>query len=183
MSIKENTALIIIDMINSFDFSNGDVLAKHTKDIIKPVKELVSLSRDQNIPIIYVNDHYNLWKADYKAIYMKCKNEKSTEILESIYPETQDYFLIKPKHSAFFGTALNTLLHQLQVKHLILTGIAGNICVLFTANDAYMREFTLHIPEDCIASVSKQDNEYALEMMRNVLKAETGKASEIVNSK
>ena len=66
---------------------------------------------------------------------------------------------------------LNTLLHQLKVDTLILTGIAGNICVLFTANDAYMREYKLLVPEDCIASNNDHDNQYALTMMENVLKA------------
>lgn len=95
-----------------------------------------------------------------------------------LQPMEDDYFLIKPKHSAFYGTALNTLLHHLSVKNLIITGIAGNICVLFTANDAYMREFNLMVPGDAIASVSEEDNLYALTMMKNVLKAKidpTGK--------
>ena len=87
--------------------------------------------------------------------------------------------MIKPKHSAFYGTALNTLLQQLNVDTLILTGIAGNICVLFTANDAYMREYNFMIPEDCIASNNDKDNKYALTMMKNVLTAETKPVKEL----
>ncbi|MCY7801764.1 cysteine hydrolase family protein, partial [Bacillus haynesii] len=90
-----------------------------------------------------------------------------------------DYFLIKPKHSAFYGTALETLLHELHVDHLIITGVAGNICVLFTANDAYMREYDITIPRDCIASNNEKDNEYALTMMENVLFANITTAKEI----
>ena len=170
-------ALLIIDIINDFNFNYGDMLLEHTKSIIEPIVELKKYMKKNGYPIIYINDHYNLWQADYDKIIETCKNEKNEQLIERIKPEQDEYFLIKPKHSAFYGTALNTLLHQLHVEHLILTGIAGNICVLFTANDAYMREYELWIPEDCIASASRDDNQYALTMMNHVLKASTKKSS------
>lgn len=168
------TALLIIDMINDFEFDEGEVLAKKTTKIIDPILRLKKTFNEKDLPVIYINDHYNLWQADFEKIIDYCRNEKSEEIIDKISPEkNQDYFLIKPKHSAFYGTALNTLLQQLKVDTLVMAGIAGNICVLFTANDAYMREYNLIIPEDCIASNNDQDNKYALTMMRNVLSAET----------
>ncbi|MFJ7851163.1 isochorismatase family cysteine hydrolase [Peribacillus sp. NPDC097206] len=170
-------ALLIIDMINDFNFDNGDMLLQHTKAIMKPIIELKRYMKENGYPIIYINDHYKLWQADYNKIIETCKNERNANLIERIKPEQDEFFLIKPKHSAFYGTALNTLLHQLHVKRLILTGIAGNICVLFTANDAYMREYELWVPEDCIASASKDDNHYALTMMNHVLRASTKKSS------
>lgn len=101
--------------------------------------------------------------------------------MKALYPGGDDFFLIKPKHSAFFGTALHTLLSQLNVKKLILTGLAGNICVLFTANDAYMREFELVIPSDAIASADDQDHMYALRMMENVLKADVSPTAKFLS--
>lgn len=170
-------ALLIIDMINDFNFKNGDMLLEHTRTILEPILELKKSMKEKKYPIIYINDHYNLWQADYDKIINFCKNDKNADLIERIKPEQDEFFLIKPKHSAFYGTALNTLLHQLNVQHLVLTGIAGNICVLFTANDAYMREYQLWVPEDCIASASKEDNQYALTMMNHVLKASTKKSS------
>jgi nicotinamidase-related amidase len=170
--VNSKSALLIIDILNPFDFEHGGTLAKHTKKIVEPLKALRSACHQKKIPVIYINDHYNLWQADFKKIYEKCLNDMSQPVIEPLTPAQDDYFLIKPKHSAFYGTALNTLLHSLKVETLILSGIAGNICVLFTANDAYMREFNLVIPENCIASVSDDDNQYAVEMMKNVLKAE-----------
>ncbi|MGF2614045.1 cysteine hydrolase [Rossellomorea vietnamensis] len=170
--MNDHTALLIIDILNPFDFEHGKTLADHTTKMVKPLDSLRGACRQNNMPVIYINDHYTLWQADLKKIYDKCLNDISRPIIETLKPGKDDYFLIKPKHSAFYGTALNTLLHSLKVDTLILTGIAGNICVLFTANDAYMREFNLIIPEDCIASVSEDDNRYALEMMKNVLKAD-----------
>lgn len=166
-----NAALIIIDMINDFDFEHGEALASKASVISHNIYSLKEQCKKEQIPIIYVNDHYNLWRADIEKLYDYCSNYISDPILEKVKPSEQDYFLIKPKHSAFYGTALNTLLHQLEIKTLILSGIAGNICVLFTANDAYMREYSLLIPDNCLASVDDQDNQYALRMMENVLDA------------
>jgi nicotinamidase-related amidase len=166
-------ALIIIDMINNFDFSHGPILAKKAFQIAGPIKNLKEQFNKNKLPVIFINDHYNLWQADFDKIIDLCRNKYSQPIFEILLPEENDFFLIKPKHSGFYGTALNTLLHQLKVNTLILTGIAGNICVLFTANDAYMREYDLLIPKDCIASVDENDNLYALTMMENVLKART----------
>ncbi|MBY6054734.1 isochorismatase family cysteine hydrolase [Cytobacillus firmus] len=171
-------ALIIIDMINDFHFHHGKILAEKTMNIIKPINELKSAFHKQDLPVIYVNDHYNLWKADLDTIMNHCRNPVSERILHEIHPSQDDYFLIKPKHSAFYGTALNTLLHQLGVNLLVMTGIAGNICVLFSANDAYMREYRLHIPHDCTASNDDYDNANALKMMENVLKANISSFSE-----
>ena len=85
-------------------------------------------------------------------------------------PKAADYFVLKPKHSGFFDTTLDTLLDTLRIRRVILTGIAGNICVLFTANDAYMRELKLFVPSDCIVSNTAADNNHALRQIETVLK-------------
>lgn len=172
-------ALIIIDMINNFDFPGGDQLLEHTKNIIKPLKDLKKKAKEEGIPVIYVNDHYYMWQANYKKIIEFCKNGQNEDILDEITPDEDDYFLIKPKHSAFYETALNTLLHQLEAKNVILTGIAGNICVLFSADEAYMREYNIFVPADCIASNTKKENDFALKMITDVLEADITESSKL----
>lgn len=172
-----NKALLIVDMINHFQFTYGNRLLEHTYTILQPLLQLKQRAKENNIPVIYINDHYNLWQADFKKITELCKTTDNQDLIQKISPEDDDYFLIKPKHSAFYGTSLNTLLYHLKINTLIVTGIAGNICVLFTANDAYMREYNLFCPEDCIASVDHKDNTYALTMMSHVLKANTAKSN------
>jgi nicotinamidase-related amidase len=173
--MKENNvirpALLIIDMINNFDFPHGEILARKSLKLAENINKLKLLFNKNKLPTIFVNDHYNLWQANLEVIIDFCRNEKSMPIFEKLLPGKEDYFLIKPKHSAFYGTALNTLLHSLNVNKLVLCGIAGNICVLFTANDAYMREYQILVPKNAIASTDDHDNEYALRMMENVLKA------------
>jgi nicotinamidase-related amidase len=176
---KDNCALLIIDMINNFKFKHGEVLADEAKQVSENIFSLKKKMQKKKRPIIYINDHYKLWQADFQKISEKCTNELSRPIIEQLYPDDTDFFLIKPMHSAFYGTALNMLLDNLEVQHLILTGIAGNICVLFSANDAYMRGYKLSVPSDCIASNDKHDNEYALRMMKNVLQADIGDSRQI----
>jgi nicotinamidase-related amidase len=171
MEKQSKKALLIIDMINDFQFDYGPELAKQTEDISHKIFSLKKKMKTLGNPIIYVNDHYELWQADFKKIAETCKNPLNENIIHTIYPEDDEYFLIKPKHSAFYGTALNTLLYNLEIKELIITGVAGNICVLFTANDAYMRGYDIIIPSDCIASNTEEDNAFALKMMKKTLKA------------
>jgi nicotinamidase-related amidase len=104
-----------------------------------------------------------------------CLRDKSRghEIVSLLQPEEDDYFVLKPKHSGFFSTTLETLLRYLGSRKLILTGIAGNFCVLFTANDAYMRDYELVIPSDCTVSNTAKENRQALALMRKFLKADT----------
>jgi nicotinamidase-related amidase len=87
--------------------------------------------------------------------------------------------VLKPKHSAFFGTTLDTLLKALRIRRVILTGIAGNICVLFTANDAYMRDLKIFAPADCIVSNTAADNDHALRQIETVLKGNVAPSTRI----
>jgi nicotinamidase-related amidase len=63
-------------------------------------------------------------------------------------------------------------LKYLGTRHLVMTGIAGDVCVLISAIDAYMRDFRLHVPADCIASPDVQENEKVLAYMERVLHAD-----------
>ncbi|QOR68753.1 cysteine hydrolase [Cytobacillus suaedae] len=169
-------------MINDFKFGYGPVLAEKALTMSDSILKLKQQFKQQNLPVIYINDHYNLWQANLPRLLDHCTNKQSEPILKKLAPQEDDYFLIKPKHSAFYNTSLETLLRELSIDTIVLTGIAGNICVLFTANDAYMRGYKLIIPRDCIASNDSRDNEYALIMMKNVLKAHLITTNEMIES-
>ncbi|MFP3121300.1 cysteine hydrolase [Ectobacillus funiculus] len=173
------TALLIIDLINDFQFEHGPILAKKCRDMLPSILQLKNWIKKNQGHVIYINDHYNLWQADMNKIIQHCDNELSSPILKDITPKEDDYFLIKPHYSAFYETPLNTLLGHLKVQNLILTGVAGNICILFTANDAHMRNYKLYVPKNCIASNSEKDNEHALTVMEAILKAEISPSSQL----
>ncbi|HET7580566.1 MAG TPA: isochorismatase family cysteine hydrolase [Bacillales bacterium] len=167
-----HAALLIIDVINDLEFEHGGQLLDHTRPIVKSINTLREQAARHGVPVIYVNDNFGQWQSNKEHIIEKCSKGRGRPIIEALKPGEKDYFVVKPKHSGFFSTPLSTLLSQLQATTLILTGIAGNICVLFTANDAYMRGYDLCIPSDCVASNDEEDNKYALKLMKNTLKAD-----------
>jgi nicotinamidase-related amidase len=167
-------ALLIIDMINQLDFADADQLRPQAEAAAPRIAALAGRARAAGIPIIYVNDNFGRWRSDFQATLEHVVNDTPGRALaEALRPHETDYFVLKPKHSGFFATALDVLLRYLDVRWLILTGISGDICVLFTAHDAYMRDYGLVVPEDCTASVDPRANEHALEMMRATLRADT----------
>lgn len=173
ISLK-NTAVLFIDIINDFDFDGGEKLIKNTEGILPNLIKLKKFAKENELPTIYVNDHYGLWQADFHKIIHHCKNDRSRHVIDKLMPDENDYFLIKPQHSAFFQTPLQSLLNDLGKTHLIMAGIAGDICILFTAKDAYMYQFDMHIPKNCMASEEKENNDYALYLMKSVMKANIG---------
>jgi nicotinamidase-related amidase len=171
---KSEAALLLIDVINAFDFEEGEELLRLALPVGRNIAALKKRAKAAGIPVIYVNDNFGRWQSDFKKIVAHCSREeaKGKAFVELLLPDDDDYFVLKPKHSGFYSTTLDLLLTHLTAKNLILTGIAGNNCVLFTANDAYMRDFKLFVPADCIVSNTEEENQHALEQMETVLKAD-----------
>lgn len=178
---KSSAALLLIDVINDFEFEGGDALLKLALPVSRRIAELKRLARKTGIPAIYVNDNFGKWQSDFKKIVAHCLEDevRGKPFVESVLPDERDYFVLKPKHSGFYCTALDLLLNHLGARNLILTGIAGNNCVLFTANDAYMRDFKLFVPSDCSVSEIPEENDNALKQMERVLKADIRPASKL----
>ena len=147
----------------------------------KNIAALKKRAKQAGIPSIYVNDNFGRWQSDFQKLIEHCLSEEvcGKPLATILQPEEDDYFVLKPKHSGFYSTTLDLLLRYLGVEILVLTGVAGNICVLFTANDAYMRDYHLIIPADCVASQTVKENKSALELMRKGLKAETRPSTEL----
>ena len=156
---KHRIALLIIDVINDFDFPEANQLLKYARPMAQNLLGLKRRAQKAGVPVIYVNDNFGRWKSDFRRTVDHCEGCGSgRDVVRLLRPEENDYFVLKPKHSGFFSTTLETLLRYLQAQTLILTGIAGNFCVLFTANDAYMRDFDLLVPSDCTVSNTKREN-------------------------
>lgn len=170
--MAQHTALLLIDVINDLEFEHGELLLENAHSIVQPINHLRKKAHSDGIPVIYVNDNFGQWQSKMGEVIERCMKGRGRPIVEALKPADDDYFIVKPKHSGFFSTPLSTLLSTLEVDTLILTGVAGNICVLFTANDAYMRGYHLVIPSDCVASNVNEDNDYALRLMEHTLKAD-----------
>jgi nicotinamidase-related amidase len=167
-------ALLLLDVVNDLEFPGGDRLLRHALPMARRLARLRARARRAGIPVVYVNDNYGRWRSDFRRITAHCRRDgaRGKPIVDLLLPADDDYFVLKPKHSGFFSTTLEVLLGYLGARTLVLAGIAGNICVLFTANDAYMRDYHLVVPADCVASESPRENRQALHVMRTLLKAD-----------
>ncbi len=174
-------ALLLIDMINDFEFEDGEQLFEHALPAARNIAELKRRCKALGVPVIYVNDNWGRWRSNFQQLVAHAleAGTRGRSIAELLKPDDDDYFVLKPKQSGFFATTLDTLLTYLKVRTLILTGVAGDICVLFTANDAYMRDYQLVIPRDCIASNDDDANARALTYFETILKAETTPSSDL----
>jgi len=178
---KSPVALLLIDVINDLDFPGNEGLLEQALPMARRLAELKRRLKAERIPAVYVNDNFGRWRSDLRAQVDHCLqgDVPGKQLVELLRPDDDDYFVLKPKHSGFFSTTLDVLLRYLEVHTLIVTGIAANICVLFTANDAYMRDYRLFVPADCVASNTNEENDHALRQMQTVLKADISPSREL----
>ena len=147
------TALLLIDVINDLAFDGAEAIVAQAESMAAPLERTVA--------------------------HCTARSSPGHLVSRRLRPTARDYFVLKPKHSGFFGTTLDTLLEALRIRRVILTGIAGNICVLFTANDAYMREYRIFAPADCIVSNTAADNDHALRQIKTVLKGNVAESTRL----
>jgi nicotinamidase-related amidase len=174
-------ALLLIDWINDLEFEGGDRLLPQALAAAKATAALRQRAKQAGVPVIYCNDNFGRWRSDFRSLLEHVLKDgvRGRPLAELLAPDEDDYFVLKPKHSALHSTTLDVLLAHLGADTLILTGIAGNFCVLFTAHDAYMRDFRLVVPRDCVASENEADNRHALQHMATACKADTAASSGI----
>lgn len=167
-------ALLLIDVINDLEFEGGEKLLHHALPAARRIAAFKRRCAAAGIPAIYVNDNFGKWRSDFKKLISHCLNDRTRgrEIVELLKPGRDDYFVLKPKHSGYYSTTLDLLLKHLGAEILVLAGFTADICILFTANDAYMRDYRLVIPADCVASQDETENRRALKFMERVLKAD-----------
>jgi len=181
MARVKGVALLLVDVINDMDFPGSGGLVRQAIPMARRLAKLKARASQAGVPVIYVNDNFGQWRSDFRRLVDHCVNEDvpGREVAAMLRPGDDDYFVLKPKHSAFYGTTLDTLLEFLGTRTIVLTGIAGNLCVLFSANDAYMREYRLIVPRDCTVSNTPEINAHALRQMKTGLKADIRPSSTI----
>jgi nicotinamidase-related amidase len=174
-------ALLIIDMINDLEFPEGPDFLEPTLRAAERIADLKQQASALGIPVIYANDNFGRWRSDFNEVLDHCLNDgvRGQPLAERLHPEPNDYSVLKPKNSAFFATTLETLLIYLEAKTLILTGISADSCILFTANDAYVRDYSLYVPADCVVSALPTYTKDALAYMKRVLKADTTPSTDL----
>ena len=179
-----HTALLIVDMINPFDFEGAASLLRGALPAARAIARLKAALKPAGVPVVYINDNFTQWRSDFRELVAVCgrTDAAGSAIVQLLKPDGDDYFVLKPKHSAFFATPLRLLLEQQKIGRVILTGIASDSCILATAADAHMNEFSLCVPMDCVAAQTPERNRRALEVMKASLHADTRNARTLLRA-
>ena len=167
-------ALLLIDFMNPLNFDGAEQLAPRALRAARRTAALKARMRADGAPIVYANDNFGRWESDFDAVIAYCRRRggASATIATLLAPAPGERSILKPRHSAFFGTPLEFLLDELAVDRLVLTGLAADSCIMFTAHDAYLRKYALWIPGDCVASEQDGHRRTALRYMARVLDAD-----------
>ena len=176
-----SVALVLIDVINDMEFEGGEALLRNALPAAKKLSQLTRRARDAGVPVIYVNDNFGKWRSDFRQQLGHVLEDgvRGEPIAKLLRPREEDYFVLKAKHSGFYSTQLDLLIDYLQVRTLVLAGFQTDICVLFTASDAYMRDLEILVPSDCSAAATVERHQRGLEHMSRVLHAETMPSDEV----
>jgi nicotinamidase-related amidase len=172
---RHSHALVILDMISCWAFPDAGPLLRQASRIAPAIAALKRRCAEARIPVIYANDNSGQWRSDFRAVVREALESPGAgaRITQQLEPGEADYFVLKPKHSAFFATPFELLLDHLRTQRLLVTGVASDQCVLNTVSDARMRDFEVVVPADCIATQSVARNRRALQYFEDVLGVKT----------
>ncbi len=168
-----DTALLVIDMFNTYTHPDAEQLAANAAEIIDPISDLVARAADRgDTELVYVNDNHGDFTATHSGIVQAALEGARPELVRPLTPAPDSRFLTKVRHSAFYATPLDYLLSRLGIGRIILTGQVTEQCILYTALDGYVRHYEMVVPPDAVAHIDAGLGEAALKMMERNMKAE-----------
>jgi nicotinamidase-related amidase len=167
--------LLVIDVLNALDFEGSEAFAPRALAAGRRIAALRERATRTGVPVVYVNDNVGRWQSDLGSVIEHSTREGApgSALARMLLPGPTDYVVLKPKHSGFYSTPLDTLLTYLGAKRLILTGLTIERCLLFSANDAFLRDYELYVPPDCTAAIEEENYAAALRILESVLGANT----------
>ena len=167
-------------MISAYEYEDGDAVFRSALPAARNIADLRKRAAEAGIPVIFVNDNFGAWRNDFASTVDTAKaSERGSQIVELLPPSPDDYHVLKPQRSGFFATPLDLLLAALGAKRVIITGVTTDMCVLFTAHDAYMRGFEIIVPHDCCGAVDPEHHKQTIGLLERVVKADVRPAAEI----
>jgi nicotinamidase-related amidase len=172
---RSRAVLLLVDVINDLKFPNNEKLVRECAELGRRIAALKRRCKKAGIPTIYVNDNHGIWRSDFAEVLRKClrRNAPGRPMVKRLAPESRDYLVLKPKHSAFYGTPLGVLLEYIGADTVIVGGVTTNACVMITVSDLYVRDFRVLVPSDCVAALSDEEQGDALKLMEANYGAET----------
>ena len=166
--------MLLVDFINPFDFDDSEKLEARAVPAARRTAELKRRASAAGIACIYANDNFGRWRSEFSRVVAECVDRGGTSraIADLLAPTPEDFSILKPRHSAFYGTPLEFLLDELGVDILVVAGLSADMCVSATAQDAYVRQFRLRVPSDCVAADTAAHEAQALDHMQRTMKAD-----------
>lgn len=173
------TALLIIDMLNDYAHEDGDRLRENARPVVPVIAGIARRARDAGQLVVWVNDNHGDWAADRESLLASAREGAGSELIDPIAPDRDVPFIVKSRHSVFYGSPLEYLLNVEQVGRLVLTGQVTEQCILYSALDAYLRRFSLVVARDGVAAIDDELADAALRMMASNMRADVLDADEI----
>ena len=168
------TALLVIDMFNTYRHEDAAMLAGNVAPIVEPLADLIEQGRHrENVDLIYVNDNYGDFTAQSSDIVRAALTGARPDLVRPIVPTHGSRFMTKVRHSVFYATALDYLLGRLGTRRVVLTGQVTEQCILYSALDAYVRHYSVSVPPDVVAHIDPELGRAALAMMARNMSADT----------
>lgn len=165
-------ALIVIDMINTYEHADAELLLPSVSKIVPAVVQLLERARAHDVLVIYVNDNFGEWRSHHGEILETALASRHADLVEPIRPDEESLFVVKARHSIFYETPLSYLLGQLGIDHVILCGQVTEQCVLYSALDAHIRHLHVTVAENAVAHIHADLADAALRMMQRNMGAE-----------
>jgi len=167
-----NVAVIVIDMQNDFIVDDAPIKCPGGSEIIPSIAKLLSACHRNKIPVIYTQEAHRAEKVDFGLELQGDEPEhclegsKGIEIISDLAMQPGDFLIVKRRYSSFFATDLDLLLRGLDVDLLVITGVATDVCVRATAQDAQQLNYRVIVPRDCAAGTNEERHLAALENVR-----------------
>ncbi|MGY5117059.1 cysteine hydrolase family protein [Streptomyces sp. 900105755] len=175
----DGTALVVIDMINTYDHEDAELLLPAAEQVVPVLADLIGRARDADVPVIYANDNFGLWRSHHGELVEAALSRPHAALVEPIRPDDDSLFVVKARHSIFYDTPMSYLLWQLGVGTVVLAGQVTEQCVLYSALDAHIRHLEVTVPKDAVASIHPHLADAALEMMERNMGARIVLAKEV----
>jgi nicotinamidase-related amidase len=178
---QKRQALLIVDMINDFRFCDGPELFRRALPVARAIVKLRERAHKAGVPVIYVNDNFAKWHDTFQTTIetIETASDEGREIVSMLRPANDDYYVLKPDRSGFYETPLEVLLDDLDVSEVVITGVTTDICILFTAHDAHMRDLAVGVPRDCTTALTNSHKKQALDLLERVADADTRPSDKI----
>lgn len=172
-------ALVVIDMINTYEHKDAELLVPSAERVVPVLAELIGRARAAGVPVVYANDNFGVWRSHHGELVESALSRPHADLVEPVRPDDDSLFVVKARHSIFYETPMSYLLWQLGVANVVLTGQVTEQCVLYSALDAHIRHLEVTVPRDAVASIHPHLAAAALEMMERNMGAEIVTAEQV----